>query len=475
MKIIDVSYWQPADIDWNQVKASGVEGVIARTGYGLNPDSKFDGHMQGALSVGLDVGAFHLIMSLDADGARAEANFAVSRCQQYPLTWPIYADFEDPDTMATDITSEAVAFCSRVEEFGYKGGIYGNLGAMRQFNWESIKQFSAWCAQYDWDYCSFENRVDMWQYQEAPEGTIPGISSKIDLNICYVDYRNGTVTPRPVPENAPISIPDAASIEPFTTLELQRTLNMLNFGELVEDDDFGDRSAEITGVAQELYGITVDRIPGPITWSKLSGQVTAVQIRLNELGYNVTVDGRLGRSGTETTSAVERYQEDHDLVADHIIGTLTFTSMFADQPVVTATPDPPSVIVVPSGGYDHHEQMTEHFNRWEFACECAFEGGPGYCDGFPADIHPVLVQKLEEVRLEVGFPLSISSGVRCPQLNADVGGVPDSYHMLGRCADVRVFTANGLSVSEFAQIARNHGLKTIEYPELSFVHCQWNN
>lgn len=474
MRVIDVSYWQPADIDWNLVKAYGVEAVIARTGYGLNQDSKFNAHMQGALRVGLDVGAYHLIMSLDANGAREEAKFAIDRCSQYPITWPIFADFEDPDTMATDITSEAVAFCTTVEAAGYKGGIYGNLGAMRQFDWESIKQFSTWCAQYDWDYCSFENRVDMWQYKEAPEGAIPGISSKIDLNICYVDYRNGTVTPRPVPENAPISIPDAASIEPFTTLELQRTLNMLNFGELVEDDDFGNRSAEITGVAQEAYGITADQVPGPITWSKLSGQVSAVQIRLNELGYNVTVDGRLGRTGTETTSAVERYQKDHGLVADHIIGALTFTSMFTDQPVAPVI-NPPAIIVVPTGGYDHHEQMTEHFNRWEFACECAFDGGPGYCDGFPADIHPVLVQKLEKIRVEVKFPLNVSSGVRCARLNAEVGGVPDSQHLLGRAADVPVYTANGISVSELAAIGRKHGLKTIEYPEKSFVHFQWND
>jgi zinc D-Ala-D-Ala carboxypeptidase len=42
----------------------------------------------------------------------------------------------------------------------------------------------------------------------------------------------------------------------------------------------------------------------------------------------------------------------------------------------------------------------------------------------------------ELVRAEVGVPLHINSGYRCPTLNNRVGGVPTSRHQFGLAADV---------------------------------------
>jgi zinc D-Ala-D-Ala carboxypeptidase len=43
---------------------------------------------------------------------------------------------------------------------------------------------------------------------------------------------------------------------------------------------------------------------------------------------------------------------------------------------------------------------------------------------------------LEEVRrIRGGKPIQVTSGYRCPALNAAVGGVPDSAHLLGCAAD----------------------------------------
>lgn len=45
-------------------------------------------------------------------------------------------------------------------------------------------------------------------------------------------------------------------------------------------------------------------------------------------------------------------------------------------------------------------------------------------------------QALETVRALLGnLPMSIDSGYRCPALNAAVGGVPDSAHLIGFAAD----------------------------------------
>jgi len=46
-----------------------------------------------------------------------------------------------------------------------------------------------------------------------------------------------------------------------------------------------------------------------------------------------------------------------------------------------------------------------------------------------------LARGLEQVQALIGFPLEISSGYRCPELNRRVGGASGSQHTLGMAAD----------------------------------------
>ena len=43
---------------------------------------------------------------------------------------------------------------------------------------------------------------------------------------------------------------------------------------------------------------------------------------------------------------------------------------------------------------------------------------------------------LDPVREHWGLPIRVTSGYRCPELNDEVGGVEDSYHMDGCAADI---------------------------------------
>ena len=49
---------------------------------------------------------------------------------------------------------------------------------------------------------------------------------------------------------------------------------------------------------------------------------------------------------------------------------------------------------------------------------------------------------LDPIREHWGLPIRVTSGYRCPELNEEVGGVEDSWHMDGCAADI---TANGIS------------------------------
>ena len=73
------------------------------------------------------------------------------------------------------------------------------------------------------------------------------------------------------------------------------------------------------------------------------------------------------------------------------------------------------------------EQITPNFKRSEFACSC----GCGF-----DDIDSNLVKKLQAVRDEIGHPIKITSGCRCPAKNEEVGGKPFSAHLSGFAADI---------------------------------------
>lgn len=77
--------------------------------------------------------------------------------------------------------------------------------------------------------------------------------------------------------------------------------------------------------------------------------------------------------------------------------------------------------------------MTPHFSRREFACRCG-------C-GFDR-INWALIKMLEEVRVELGEPIVITSGCRCVQHNAAEGGSRRSAHLRGMAADVAIPSRN---------------------------------
>ena len=103
----------------------------------------------------------------------------------------------------------------------------------------------------------------------------------------------------------------------------------------------------------------------------------------------------------------------------------------------------------------------EYFSIDEFRCK--------HCGELPdGGINQVLLDKLDDMRGRIGMPIIISCGYRCPEHNAEVGGVENSQHIYGNAADIYV---DGLSVDELANYCVDEGFDGIgRYYDSGFVH-----
>ncbi len=98
-----------------------------------------------------------------------------------------------------------------------------------------------------------------------------------------------------------------------------------------------------------------------------------------------------------------------------------------------------SAIKALSGEEDDFWDGIVYFQRQEFRCPCG-----KWCDGFPVEPAPELVQLMEELRETFGRAIIIvppdghsgGSGVRCKEYNATFSNsATNSYHLLGKAAD----------------------------------------
>ena len=199
VKGIDVSKYQP-NIDWNAVKASGVDYVIIRAGYRgygsgvLVEDPYFKRHIAGAKSAGLKVGLYVYSQAITVEEAVEEASMAVQLAKGYSLEYPIYFDTEATGTgvgradglSKSHRTTIARAFCETVRNSGYKAGVYASKSWFYyQLEYGQISHYDIWLAHYTTS-TDFKHRYDMWQY--TGRGSCPGIPNAVDLNWAYKVY-----------------------------------------------------------------------------------------------------------------------------------------------------------------------------------------------------------------------------------------------------------------------------------------------
>ncbi|MGN0046692.1 MAG: GH25 family lysozyme [Eggerthellaceae bacterium] len=208
---IDVSYAN-GKVNWEKVKASGVEYAIIQCGYGSNytsqDDIRFLENVQGAQAVGIKIGVYLYSYATTTSMANSEGRHAL-RCLQLAglspddLALPVYFDMEDKSTEnigADQLGYNARAFCSTVGAAGYKTGIYASAYWWNSKLTSSVFRNSAWSrwvAHYPLEgtnaSCAMSDK-DIWQFASdahvsGAEGATGGHS---DLNFIYRTYEDLT-------------------------------------------------------------------------------------------------------------------------------------------------------------------------------------------------------------------------------------------------------------------------------------------
>ena len=87
-----------------------------------------------------------------------------------------------------------------------------------------------------------------------------------------------------------------------------------------------------------------------------------------------------------------------------------------------------------------------------------------------------LIEFLEKLRLELGVPLHIHSGYRCPEWNKAVGGVSSSFHIKAMAADIssRNLSPKQIGAKAEAMFGIQIGLG-VYTKKKSFVHIDSGN
>ncbi len=194
---IDVSKWNQ-EIDWEAVKNAGIEFAIIRCGYrgastgALVIDPRYQENIEGAIAAGIPVGVYFFTQARDEVEAVEEASMVIRLIEEYDVDYPVFLDSESAggrgraDGLDNDERTKAHrAFLQTIKAAGYETGIYASRNWLKErLDMTRLSDYKIWLAEYADAPTYDEYYYHMWQY--TSKGTVDGISTNVDLNLCYM-------------------------------------------------------------------------------------------------------------------------------------------------------------------------------------------------------------------------------------------------------------------------------------------------
>jgi zinc D-Ala-D-Ala carboxypeptidase len=181
-----------------------------------------------------------------------------------------------------------------------------------------------------------------------------------------------------------------------------------------------------------------------LTQGSTGADVTELQIRVagwaadHASQSRVSIDGDFGPG---TLAAVKRFQAAYGLSADGEVGPNTQAKL---------------------NSLEQSDGSTLHFNWSEFTDRISGTFNDGKVSAATAKENARrCMYKLEALRKKLGDkPITVNSGFRSIQHNADIGGASDSMHLYGTAADLDVPGVANKTVYQHAETCGFSGLET---------------
>ena len=220
MRVIDVSEHNGA-INWEAVKAAGIQGVIIRCGYGMDMTSQDDKQWSRNVSecerLGIPYGVYLYSYADNADKARSEAQHVLRLIKGRKLSFPVYYDLEQAGIEGAAVANAKI-FGDLIEAAGFWCGVYYNKDWHNRVIKGQLDRFTRWAAGYGTNNGQMQENYkpgfgeDIWQY--SSKGSVPGVSGNVDVNVCYRDFPaeiGGESAPSPAPQPTPTPTPTPAT------------------------------------------------------------------------------------------------------------------------------------------------------------------------------------------------------------------------------------------------------------------------
>lgn len=203
LKGIDVSEHQKK-IDWEKVKADGVQFAMLRMGFGSDIQSQTDDYVlrnaKECDRLGIPYGLYIYSYATSESKVHSEAKHMIRIAKQVNATLGYYYDMEDADgyklkhnfnprTHKAELTNFCLIFMEDMKKAGYDNvGVYANKDYFTNIlDIEKIRRSGKiWLAQ--WGVSKPYVLCNMWQYTN--NGSVKGISGRVDMNYLYEEIEN---------------------------------------------------------------------------------------------------------------------------------------------------------------------------------------------------------------------------------------------------------------------------------------------
>lgn len=183
---IDISEFQ-GEIDFEEVRRSGIEAVYIRVGSGEYTDEYFAENYERAKAAGLKIGFYHYVTARSVEEGRRQARFFASLAAGREPDMRLAMDFEYFGSLSvSQINAISEAYLDELTALTRREAvIYSDLSNARNiFSRALAEKYPLWAAQYGADEPSANGKWREWVgFQYTDEGRVGGIYGNVDRNI----------------------------------------------------------------------------------------------------------------------------------------------------------------------------------------------------------------------------------------------------------------------------------------------------